>query len=315
MRILVTGGAGFIGSHLVDLLMERKDTEVVVLDNLSAGRLGNLARWEGNPRFRFIQGDCLWEEDLERAMEGCEVVFHLAANPEVRVGAVDPTIDFNQNVVATHKLLEVMRKKGVRELLFASTSTVYGDAEILPTPEDAPLRPISMYGASKLACEALISAYCHTFDFRAVCIRFANVVGPRARHGVIWDFIQKLRRNPHELEILGDGTQRKSYLHVRDCVEGMLFAFEHAGQGFEVYNLGTESQTTVREIAEIVTRAMGLEGVKFKFTGGVKGGRGWVGDVKVMLLDISKIKRLGWRPRYTSREAVEEAVKALLLEA
>jgi nucleoside-diphosphate-sugar epimerase len=170
MRILVTGGAGFIGSHLVDLLMERKDTEVVVLDNLSAGRLENLARWEGNPRFRFIQGDCLWEEDLERAMEGCEVVFHLAANPEVRVGAVDPTIDFNQNLVATHKLLEVMRRKGVRELLFASTSTVYGDAEVLPTPEDAPLRPISMYGASKLACEALISAYCHTFDFRAVCI-------------------------------------------------------------------------------------------------------------------------------------------------
>jgi UDP-glucose 4-epimerase len=314
MRFLVTGGAGFIGSHLVDLLMEREDAEVTVLDNLSAGRLENLARWMKDSRFRFIQGDCLREGDLERAMEGCEVVFHLAANPEVRMGAIDPTVDFNQNVVATHKLLETMRRKGVKELVFASTSTVYGDAEILPTPEDAPLRPISMYGASKLACEALISAYCHTFDFRGICIRFANVVGPRARHGVIWDFIQKLRKNTQELEILGDGTQSKSYLHVRDCVEGMLFAFKHAGQGFEVYNLGTESQTTVREIAEIVTKAMGLERVKFKFTGGVKGGRGWVGDVKVMLLDISKIKRLGWYPKYTSREAVEEATKALLLE-
>jgi UDP-glucose 4-epimerase len=311
MRFLVTGGAGFIGSHLVDLLME-KGAEVTVLDNLSTGKLENLARWREDPRFRFVRGDCLKEEDLARALDGCGAVFHLAANPEVRLGPTDPTVDVNQNILATHRLLEAMRKAGVRELVFASTSATYGDTQILPTPEDAPMKPISMYGASKLACEALISAYCHTFDFRGIACRFANVVGQRAGHGVIWDFIQKLRRNPTELEILGDGTQRKSYLHVRDCVEGMLFAFEHSGPGFEAYNLGSEDQITVREIAEIVTAAMGLEGVRFRFTGGVKGGRGWVGDVKVMFLDISKLKKLGWCPRYNSRQAVEEAVRALL---
>ncbi|MEM2282566.1 MAG: NAD-dependent epimerase/dehydratase family protein [Candidatus Hadarchaeales archaeon] len=313
MRALVTGGAGFIGSHLVDALMER-GMEVRVLDNLSAGRMENLRRWENHPSFSFVRGDCLREEDLERALEGCELVFHLAANPEVRLGAEDPTVIFEQNVIATQKLLEAMRKLGVRQLVFTSSSTVYGDAEILPTPEDAPLKPISIYGATKLACESLISSYAHTFDFKAVSYRFANIVGARSRHGVIWDFIQKLRRNPRELEILGDGTQRKSYMHVRECVEAMLFGWEHAREGFEVYNLGSKDQVSVREIAEMVIKALGLKDVKLKFTGGVKGGRGWPGDVKVMLLDVSKLESLGWKPRQGSRGAVEQAIKELLAE-
>ncbi len=310
MKAFVTGGAGFIGSHLVEELLSR-GWRVVVLDNLSTGTLENLEQVRKNPNLKFIRGDCLSQRDLERSMEGCEIVFHLAANPEVRIGAVNPSVDLEQNVIATFRVLEVMRKLGINKIVFTSSSTVYGDAEIVPTPENVPPRPISTYGASKLACESLISSYCHCFDFSALIFRLANIVGARSRHGVIWDFIQKLRRNPHELEILGDGTQRKSYLHVKDCIQAILHCLDKFEEGFEVFNLGSEDQVTVKEIAGIVVRMMGLEDVRFRFTGGVKGGRGWLGDVKIMLLDISKIKGLGWRPSGGSREAVELAAREL----
>jgi len=313
-RVLVTGGAGFIGSHLVDALMGHGN-DVVVLDNLSSGSLRNIARWLGHPNFKFIKGDLLNTQEIVEALYGCQAVFHLAANPEVRVGSVAPEVHFQQNVMATYNLLEALRKsETVKILAFTSSSTVYGEAEI-PTPEDYPsLKPISIYGASKLACEALISGYAHTYGFKASIYRLANVVGSRSKHGVIVDFIRKLRKNPRELEILGDGTQRKSYIHVTDCVKALLLGLDAVHSYTEVFNVGSEDQIDVLTIAKIVTEEMELDNVEFRLTGGVDGGRGWIGDVKNMLLDISKLKSLGWRPELNSAESVRLAVKEMLRE-
>jgi UDP-glucose 4-epimerase len=311
------GGAGFIGSHLVDALMVRGD-EVCVFDNLSTGSLENVRHWLGSSDFTFIKGDLLSSADLEKLeVKRYSVIFHLAANPEVKIGSKNPSIHFQQNIVATHNLLELVRKAESRPtLVFASSSTVYGEASRIPTPEDyAPLKPISIYGASKLACEALIAAYAYTYGFNAVIYRLANIVGPRSRHGVIYDFIQKLRRNPRELEVLGDGTQAKSYLHVDDCVEAMLLGLERSSGQVEVFNVGSEDQVDVKTIAKIVAEEMELKDVKLAFTGGVDGGRGWKGDVKNMLLDISKLKALGWRPKLNSEQAVREAARSLIREA
>jgi len=225
-RVLVTGGAGFIGSHLVDALVSR-GAEVTILDNLSSGKIDNISHHQGNPNVKFIKGDLLNPQDIEPAVKDCEIIFHLAANPDVRAGSSDLQNHFNQNVMATYNLLEVLRKKSnVEVLAFTSSSTVYGEA-LTPTPEDyGELKPISVYGATKLACEALISAYAHSYGFRAVIYRLANIVGSRSTHGVIFDFIKKLSENPSQLEILGDGTQKKSYLHVSDCIDAMLLAIE-----------------------------------------------------------------------------------------
>ncbi|WP_297063822.1 NAD-dependent epimerase/dehydratase family protein [Thermococcus sp.] len=314
MRVLVTGGAGFIGSHLVDRLMEL-GYSVRVLDDLSAGSLDNIRRWLEYERFEFIGGDMRDPEVVEEAVKGVEAVFHLAANPEVRIGSQSPELLYETNVLITYNMLNAMRDSGVKYLVFTSSSTVYGDAEVIPTPEDyAPLEPISVYGGAKLAAEALISGYAHTFGFRALIFRLANIIGERSNHGVIYDFINKLRRNPKELEILGDGTQRKSYLHVSDTVEGMLKIFEHfkkSDKTVDFYNLGNDDWITVREIAHIVSEEMKLSPV-FKFTGGVDGGRGWKGDVKFMRLSIEKAKKTGWRPRLNSYEAVRRTVRELL---
>ena len=314
MKALVTGGAGFIGSHLVDGLMERGH-EVRVLDDLSAGTLNNLRRWLDHERFEFIKGDMRDAELVKKAVEGVEVVFHLAANPEVRIGSQSPELLYETNVLITYNLLNAIKDSNVQYLVFTSSSTVYGDADVIPTPEDyGPLEPISVYGGAKLAAEALISGYAHTFDFRAVIFRLANIIGERSNHGVIYDFINKLKKNPNELEILGDGTQRKSYLHVSDTVEGMLHIFEHfkkSKKTVDFYNLGNDDWITVKEIAEIVSREMGLK-PRFVFTGGVDGGRGWKGDVKFMRLSIEKAKATGWRPRLNSCEAVRRTVRELL---
>jgi UDP-glucose 4-epimerase len=295
--------------------MER-GLKVTVIDNLSSGKLSNLSSWFGNPRFKFIRGDLLNPHDLKDALKGCEVVFHLAANPDVKIGAFNTRVDYEQNILATYNLLEVMRETGeCKKIVFTSTSTVYGEAEKMPTPEDyGPLKPISLYGASKLACEALISGYSHLFGFKSVICRLANIVGSRSGHGVIYDFIRKLRSNPNRLEVLGDGTQRKSYLYIKDCVEAILIASEKSVEQVEVYNIGSEDTVDVATIADIVIREMGLKSVEVCYTGGVDGGRGWKGDVKEMLLDISKIKRLGWKPKLNSREAVERATKDIISE-
>ena len=313
-KVLVTGGAGFIGSHLVEALMARR-TNICVFDDLTAGTPQNIKPWLKDPSFNFIKGDLLRSADLAKIEKTrFETVFHFAANPEVRAGLTNPDVHFQQNVVATHNLLEAVRKaENKPTLIFTSTSTVYGEPTKIPTPEDyAPLKPISTYGASKLACEALISAYAYTYGFKAIIYRLANIVGPRSQHGVIYDFIQKLQKNPNELEILGDGTQNKSYLHINDCIEAILLGLEKSTEQVEIYNVGSEDQIDVKTIAEIAAEKMGLQHVKFKFTGGVDGGRGWKGDVKNMLLDVSKIKSLGWKPKLNSKQAITKTVKELI---
>lgn len=315
MKVLVTGGAGFMGSHLVDALMKRQ-INVQVIDNLSSGSLLNITRWLNHQNFKFIQGDLLNADYAAKAVEGCETVYHLAANPEVRVGSINPDVHYQQNVAATYTLLEAVRRAGcVKNFVFTSSSTVYGEAAKIPTLEDyAPLKPISVYGASKLACEALISAYAYTYGFKALIYRLANIVGPRSRHGVICDFIQKLRKNPRELEVLGDGTQSKSYLYISDCIEAMLLGFEKSKTQVEIYNIGSEDMVDVKTIAQIVIDEMGLKNVELIFTGGVDGGRGWIGDVKNMLLDISKLKSIGWKPKLNSKQAVKETTRHLIAE-
>lgn len=312
-RVFITGGAGFIGSHLVDKLCENH-VEVVVFDNLTAGRMENLKKWLDAPNFKFVFGDLLFYEKILESLVGCETIFHLAANPEVRISSTDPKVHYEQNVLATFNLLEAIRKVGgVKTLIFASSSAVYGDAEEIPTPENySPLKPISVYGASKLASEALITSYAYTYGFKALIYRLANIVGSRARHGVIYDFIKKLKENPKKLEILGDGTQTKSYLHVEDCVNAMLMGINLNREKVEIYNVGSEDQVTVKEIADIVCEKMGLNNVQYTFTGGVDGGRGWKGDVKFMLLNIDKLKKLGWKPRLNSRQSVERAAEEIL---
>lgn len=308
MRVLVTGGAGFIGSHLVDALM-RSGYEVRVIDNLSQGRIENISRWIGAPGFEFIEGDVVDEAIMREAVKSCDAVFHLAANPEVRLG--DPRTHYRENVHATYVVLEAMRANDVKKMIFTSSSTVYGEARIMPTPEDySPLLPISMYGACKLASESLIIGYCMMYDMGAAILRLANIVGSRARHGVIVDFIKKLRSNPRRLEILGDGEQTKSYLLVDDCVDAIMRAFERTDRGVEIYNVGSEDAINVKTIAGIVIEELGLRDVEITYTGGVEG-RGWRGDVRKMLLDISKIKSLGWRPRHNSAESVRLAARAL----
>jgi UDP-glucose 4-epimerase len=308
--ILVTGGAGFIGSHLVERLLA--ENKVTVLDNFSSGKREFLAPHHNNPNFHLIKADLLLPGALEKALTGVDMVFHLAANPDVKLGAENTRVHLEQNVLATYNLLEAMRKMRVNRIAFTSTSTIYGEATTVPTPEDyGPLLPISLYGASKLACEALISSYCHTFEMQSWIYRFANIVGERGTHGVLVDFIRKLRENPRELEILGSGKQKKSYLEVRDCVQAMLHCVKNSDGQINVFNIGSEDSVDVTEIANIVALQMGLTDVRYRYTGGVDG-RGWKGDVKVMQLSIEKIKMLGWTPQGSSAQAILAAVKALL---
>ncbi len=311
--VLVTGGAGFIGSHLVDELLKR-GFNVRVIDNLSSGTLENIKHNIGNRSFEFIRGDLKNPEDSLKAVKNVEVVFHLAANPEVRVSTTAPEIHFRENVVATFNLLEACRKVGtVEKFVFASSSTVYGDAKVFPTPENHELRPISVYGASKAACESLICSYAYLYGFKAASLRYANIVGPRLRHGVIYDFLMKLKKNPNVLEVLGDGTQKKSYLYISDTIEATLLVTDKLTEKFETYNIGNEDWITVAEIAEIVSKAAGLK-PKIVFTGGTPDGRGWPGDVKYMLLSIEKIKKIGWKHKHTSRVEIELTAKALAKE-
>ncbi len=308
MRCVVTGGAGFIGSHLVDALVRRGD-EVTVIDSLRTGTLDNLREHLDQGSVALVRRDLLGE-GWQQALQGEARVYHLAADPDVRQSALDPGSQLRNNLQATCRLLEAMRTAGVGEIVFTSTSTVYGEAAVIPTPEDVtPMEPISVYGATKLACESLIAAYCHSFGMQAWVYRFANIIGDRSSHGVIWDFIHKLRENPAELEILGDGRQTKSYLEVGACVEAMLFAADHAAERFNVFNIGSEDWIDVVGIADVVVREMGLPRVRYRFTGG---DRGWVGDVPRMQLSVEKLKKLGWRPPIGSRESVHRAASAMV---
>jgi len=307
-KAVVTGGAGFIGSRLTDRLIE-DGVKVTVLDNLSNGALANI-RNADSPRLVFVESDC--KDGPLECLRGADVIFHLAGNPEVRTGSSDTSVDFNENILATYRLLEAARKYEVPNFSFTSTSTVYGEAGAIPTPEDySPLLPISTYGGSKLACEAMISSFSSMFSIRSTVYRFANVTGEGTSHGVVFDFVRKLRSDPERLEILGDGTQRKSYIDIEDCVDGMVFALRQPRPtNFDVFNLGSTDTIDVVSIGKIVADEMGLD-PRFEIAGGVEGGRGWRGDVKVMQLDISKISRLGWRPRFSSAESVRRAARSL----
>jgi len=310
MFSVVTGGAGFIGSHIVDALVEKRD-RVLVIDNLSAGAIADIMPHIESKRIEFLKADLLedgWQEHIRSA----DRVFHIAADPDVRASAVSPDRVYENNVLATERLLEAMREHGTGELVFTSTSTVYGEADVIPTPEDyGPMIPISIYASSKLACEAMIAGYSHTYKMKSWVFRFANIIGERSNHGVIWDFVHKLKENPGELEILGDGKQIKSYLSVGACVKAVLFAVENSNELFNCFNIGSEDWIDVTTIAEIIVEEMGLSGVKFRYTGG---DRGWVGDVPKMQLGVDKLKALGWKPETNSDESIRLAVRALIEE-
>ena len=312
VKALVTGGAGFIGSHLVDHLI-KNGREVRVIDNLSSGSMENLAQWNDDPRLELHEVDLLNGAALDGALRGCDEVYHLAANPEVNAKNASPEDHFRQNIEATYNLLEAMRRSGEQKFIaFTSSSTVYGEAEAIPTREDyGPLVPISLYGASKLACEALLTAYASMYGFRAIIYRLANVVGPRSNHGVIYDFVQKLRDSPDELEVLGDGSQSKSYLYIDDCITGIRNGIER-GNRVDIYNIGSWDRTNVLEIAETVKDEMGLNETRIRLTGGIDGGRGWKGDVKVMQLDMNELRSVGWTPKYGSAEAVRLTARSVI---
>jgi UDP-glucose 4-epimerase len=309
----VTGGAGFIGSHLVDRLVT-EGYDVVVLDNLSSGSLNNIKSHIEAGNIVFVNGDLKEKHVVEDVVQGIDVVFHFAANPEVRVSTTNPEVHFRENVVATFNLLEAMRIKNVKEMVFASSSSVYGEPDVIPVDEEYPVRPVSVYGASKASCEALIHAYSKLYGIKAVVLRYANVVGPRMRHGVIYDLLMKLRENKSALEVLGDGFQVRSYLHVKDAVEATLVAWRKSSETYQVYNVGNTDWITVRELVEILLETLGLKGrveVRYK---PILHGVGWPGDVKRIALNSQKLMSLGWSPSMSSREAVVETVKALVRE-
>ncbi|RLG87846.1 MAG: UDP-glucose 4-epimerase [Thermoprotei archaeon] len=314
-KVVITGGAGFIGSHIVDSLMSR-GVEVIVIDNFSSGSLENIKQHINKKSFKLIKADLKYWDQWVNAFKDVDAVFHYAANPEVRISSINPRVHFEENLITTFNVLEASRINDVKLHIFASTSTVYGDAERIPTPENYyPLEPISVYGSVKLGAEYLYITYSKLYGFRSLILRYANIIGPRSTHGVIIDFIKKLRRNPQELEILGDGTQRKSYLYIEDAIDATLHSLNYfisTNKEYEIFNIGNEDWVSVVEIANIIIEALGLRNVKYKYKLVTPDGRGWLGDVKLMLLDISKLKSIGWKPKLSSKEAVRKTVRELL---
>lgn len=307
---LVVGGAGFIGSRVCARLLEEGAERVRVFDNLSSGSRDRLP---DDARVELVEGDVKDLDALKAAAEGASVCFHFAANPDIAAAVTKPDIDFWEGTYLAQNVLEALRQTGVPRLVYASGSGVYGDLGEVNAPEDhGPMHPISTYGASKLGCEALISAYCHMFGLHASCFRFANVVGPRQTHGVTYDFVRKLLRDPSHLPILGDGSQSKSYIHVDDVVGAMFLVAGQEHDGFEVFNVGTDEYVTVTQIAELVVETLGLCDVRFDYTGG---DRGWKGDVPVVRFSSERIKERGWDKRYSTLEALRASIEANLDEA
>lgn len=309
MRYFVTGGAGFIGSNLCARLLQAGN-RIVIYDNFSNGKRQFIQAISSHARVQVVEGDVLNLGSLAQALEGSDWVIHLAANADIAASANQTDLDLRQTVLATFNVLEAMRLNGVRRIVYSSGSGVYGDVGPVATAEDyGPLLPVSMYGATKLGAEALISAFCHLFDWQAYIFRFANVVGPHQTHGVGYDFISKLRQDPTHLQILGDGNQSKSYLDVEDAIAAMLQAAERAMSRVSIYNVGTGDYITVRRIAEIVVEEMALPNVRFEFGGTPFG---WKGDVPIVRINDDKIRRLGWRPKCGSEEAIRRSVQEML---
>ena len=310
MEYFITGGAGFIGSHLVDRLIGAG--KITVYDNLSSGRTEFIEKHTKKPGFKFIKGDLKDIDKLKKSIKGHNFVYHLAANPDVRFGGTvkETDLDLKEGTLVTYNVLESMRVNDIKNIVFSSSSVVYGETKTMPTPEDyGPCLPISLYGASKLASEGLITAFCHNFNMKYWIFRFANIVGGRQTHGILFDFIGKLKQNKKELEILGDGRQKKSYLLVDDCIDGIIFTVNNSNEQVNVYNLGCDDNIEVSGIAKTLLEEMDLKDTKIRYTGG---NRGWSGDVPGMLLDVRKINKLGWRARHNSREAICQAIKRLL---
>lgn len=307
-RAFVTGGLGFIGSHVVDRLLV-DGADVVVFDNLSTGRRANLAHHRDNPRLRLIVGDVLDLAALSAAISGADAVFHFQANADVRGGMLRTRVDLEQNTIATWNVLEATRQAGAHTIVFASSAVVYGEPTVFPTPEATPLVQTSLYGASKLAGEAMLQAYSECFGVRTLTFRLVSWTGPRYSHGIITDVVRKLRQNPDVLEILGDGSQRKSYLDVRDGLAGIFLALMKTGDKKAVFNLGHDEVINVLEVARIVSGELGLHEVRFRTTGGQ---RGWVGDSPMVHLDTTRMKALGWAPRISIQESISATVRYLI---
>ena len=307
MKAFVTGGAGFVGSNLVDRLIDDGHS-VVVYDNFSTGKHEFLDRVSYEPECRIIKGDLLDTDLLNEKMKGCDIVFHLAANADVRFGLNHPTRDLEQNTIATSNVLEAMRINGIKKIMFSSTGSIYGDTKELPTPENAQF-PIqtSLYGASKLACEGLIQAYCEGYDFQAYIFRFVSILGERYTHGHIYDFYHKLMENPNELEVLGDGKQTKSYLYVQDCIDAIFLVIKNETNKVNIFNLGTDEQCEVNDSIGWITKSLKLS-PKLNYNGGVQG---WVGDNSFIYLDTKKARKLGWKPKLSIEEAVIKTVEYL----
>jgi UDP-glucose 4-epimerase len=307
MKIFVTGGAGFIGSNLVDRLLAAGHC-VTVYDNFSTGRVEFLTQALENPGFGIVEGDLLEPERLTEVMSDHEFVFHLAANADVRFGTQHPRRDLEQNTIATQNVLEAMRFQGVRRIAFASTGSIYGEPAIIPTPEACPF-PVqtSLYGASKLAGEGLLAAYCSGFGFQSYFFRFVSILGERYTHGHVFDFFKKLSDTPQSIEILGNGRQRKSYLYVQDCIDAMFLAIEKAKDPVNIFNLGTDEYCTVDDSLGWICEELGVVPER-RYTGGE---RGWVGDSPFILLDCTRIRSLGWKPRLTIREGVLRTLEYL----
>lgn len=307
MNVFITGGAGFIGSHLVDQLLQLGH-RVVAYDNFSSGQERFIEQANVSPNFILRRGDVLDLDSLTEAMEGTEFVYHLAANADVRFGLEHPRKDLEQNTIATFNVLEAMKANGLRRIAFASTGSIYGEPEVFPTPETAPF-PVqtSLYGASKLACEALIEAYCEGFGFQGYIFRFVSILGERYSHGHVFDFYKSLRENPEELRVLGDGHQRKSYLYVQDCIEAILLAIEKAQEKVSIFNLGTDEYCEVNDSLTWIIKHLGLK-PKLTYTGGK---RGWVGDSPFIFLDCRKIRSLGWAPKLSIPEGVIRTLEYL----
>lgn len=309
MKILVTGGAGFIGSHLDDALVSRGH-QITVVDNLVLGRKENISHLMDNPLFKFEEVDILDSDVMHRVFEEgeFEMVYHLAANSDIQKGGKDPLVDYQLTFNTTFQILQLLKEYNVRKFFFASTSAIYGETYEVLNEDYGPLKPVSNYGAGKLASEAFISAFSSTYGIQTWITRFPNVVGERFTHGVIYDFIKKLRNNPEELEVLGNGEQCKPYVYVKDLVEGILYVIDHASDKYNVYMLGSDTRTKVKEIAAMVIEEMGLN-ARIRYTGG---DRGWVGDVPEFRYDLTKVNSLGWVAPHNSNDSVRLAIQKAL---
>jgi len=312
MKIFIAGGAGFIGSHTAEVLLKTRNNQVIIFDNFSSSNtrknLVDLSNYDDS--LKIIEGDIQDLGLLIKSMKGCELVYHYASNPDIAKSIIQPNIDFYQGTFLTQNILEAMRINGVKIMIYTSGSGIYGDQGEIPLDEDyGPLLPISTYGASKLASESLICAYCHSFNMKAYVFRPANVVGKRQTHGVAYDFIRKLRANPHKLEILGDGTQSKSYIYVGDLINAIHFVRENSHALFNYFNLATDDYIDVKRIAEIVIEEIGLKNVSLLF-GTEK--RGWKGDVPIVRFNLKKIHKLGWFAKMSSEEAIRRSVSEMM---